>query len=97
MKEQNIQINPESKIEKQALSEQLIGKKMDLDAGLLGKIFGGAESAPTNICGFVASLIIVIGLLIFFLPTKIDPMDYWKTIALPLISGILGYIFGKRA
>jgi hypothetical protein len=79
----------------QSLSEAVKIKKMHLDAGLLGKIFGNSETAPTNICGIVAFLLIVTGTIMIFYESKVDPFDYWKSIIVPLLSVMLGYLFGR--
>ena len=70
--------------------------RMSLEAGWLGKIFGSAANAPTNIAGFFVGIltltIIVIGFV--FVPSSISAMDYLKFLA-PLVTLALGYLFGK--
>jgi acetaldehyde dehydrogenase (acetylating) len=75
----------------------LQSKKMDLDAGALGKFFGSPSNARMNIAGITVCLLTLSGIIIIFLPAgycKIAPADYWNIIA-PIITLILGYIFGK--
>ena len=66
------------------------------EAGLLGKFFGGVENAPTSICGVVVVLLITIGAAISFFDTKVDPVDFWKSIVLPTVTALFGYLFGKK-
>ena len=63
-------------------------KKMNLDAGLLGKIFGNSSSAPSNIAGI--SILILLGFSVYVNQTNI-----WSTTS-PIITLILGYLFGKQ-
>jgi hypothetical protein len=70
--------------------------RMTLEAGWLGKIFGSATNAPTNIAGFFVGIltltIIVVGFV--FVPSSISAMDFLNFLA-PLITLALGYLFGK--
>jgi len=91
----NLSIGGESKINKHRQTVDIKIKKMHLDAGWFGKIFGNAENAPTNICGIVALLLIITGTIIIFFESKVDALDYWKTIIVPILSVMLGYLFGK--
>ena len=67
-----------------------------LDAGLLGKWFGGPKNSPPNIAGFVAILLITAGIVTLFLDTDITSEKFWEIIV-PILSMILGYLFGKKA
>ncbi len=64
--------------------------------GVLGKFFGAIENATTSISGLVVILLIVIATLITFVETKVDATDYWKSIVLPTVTALFGYLFGKR-
>jgi len=70
--------------------------RMTLEAGWLGKIFGSATNAPTNIAGFFVGIltltIIIVGFV--FVPSSISAMDFLSFLA-PLITLALGYLFGK--
>lgn len=44
---------------------ELEHKRMSLDAGWLGKIFGSASYAPTNIAGFVVCLLALVCVVAF--------------------------------
>ena len=71
-------------------------KKLDLEAGHLGKIFGAAKNAPFNISGVVVILLVLSGVIYTFIPqTGTTTLEFWKIIA-PIITMILGYMFGKR-
>ncbi|MFB2803571.1 hypothetical protein [Shewanella seohaensis] len=71
-------------------------KKLDLDAGFIGKFFGISNSAAINIAGLVALLLVISGIAVTFLDSKIPPENFWKII-IPVLSVILGYLFGKKA
>jgi hypothetical protein len=90
--DQKINFSPQSKIDKTALK----AKEMDLQVGLLGKIFGSSENAPNNICGIVALILVIVGSVICIWPTRIEPTDYLSYM-LPVLTSILGYLFGKNA
>ena len=70
--------------------------RMSLDAGWLGKIFGSSTNAPTNIAGFFVGLLTltIIFLGFVFVPSSISAMDFLNYLA-PLITLVLGYLFGK--
>ena len=40
-------------------------KRMYLDSGLLGRLFGSAANAPTNVAGFVVCVLVVAGVVLF--------------------------------
>ena len=71
-------------------------KKLDLEAGVLGKFFGGSKSAPSNIAGL--TVLLLLGVSIYGTAFRIDGVvvaDLWK-ITTPIITLILGYLFGKN-
>lgn len=63
--------------------------------GLLGKFFGGVENAPTSISGTVVVLLIGVATAITFSETKIEACDFWKSVVLPTITALFGFLFGK--
>ena len=67
---------------------------MTLEAGWLGKIFGSATNAPMNIAGVVLSAFILAIFLILLIHTRMEPVEYLKLV-LPVITLVLGYLFGK--
>jgi len=67
-------------------SDAIKSKKMDLDAGYLGKVFGNSSSAPSNIAGIVI-LFLLIG------TPFIDDLSWEKSF--PILTLSLGYLFGK--
>lgn len=70
-------------------------KKLDLDAGVLGKFFGNSNSAPSNIAGLSILLLLIFSVFITIYPNeKISTAEVWK-ITSPIITLILGYLFGK--
>jgi hypothetical protein len=68
--------------------------RMSLEAGWLGKIFGSKVNAPTNIAGFILFLFFVSILVVLFFQTRMEAIEYLKLV-LPVVTLILGYLFGK--
>jgi hypothetical protein len=88
-KEPEIHINNEGPVNKK-------GKlPSSSNPGLLGSFFGSPDNAPTSICGIVVVLLIIIGALTLFFKTSVDAAEFWKTIVLPAITALFGYLFGK--
>lgn len=78
----------------EGFTERLEEKR--LDAGWLGKLFGSSKYAPFNIAGIVLILIVVIGAYCLYAPPeKTSALEVWKVLA-PIITMILGYLFGRR-
>lgn len=73
----------------------LKSKAMDLEHGLLGKLFGSTKNAPLNIAGAFLLGLLVPGIVLLFCDGKLPASDYWKLI-LPVTTLILGYLFGRR-
>lgn len=74
----------------------LESRRMELDSGALGKLFGSGATALTNLAGVVLVLLIVPGVIVPFLPeTAVSFSDWWK-ITTPIITLIFGYLFGKK-
>ena len=75
---------------------QLQSKQMDLESGWLGKLFGGSRNAPSNIAGLSLLLLVAPGIALLFIPgTSMTAADYWKFIT-PIVTLILGYVFGTN-
>lgn len=72
----------------------LRSKEMDLEAGWLGQFFGSSANAPLNIAGLFVVLLVGSGILVLFLRSTIPAADYWTVIA-PLLTLVMGYVFGK--
>jgi len=69
-------------------------RRMTLESGWLGKFFGSATVAPTNIAGLIVLLLTLSCIVSLFLPSSIPALEFLKLV-LPVITGILGYLFGK--
>ncbi len=74
----------------------------DKDLGLVGRLFGGHDITALNISGILLLLLVIIGVIFTFklicLPKdsqSISIVDLWGIIT-PLITLILGYIFGNK-
>lgn len=65
-------------------------------SGVLGRLFGNAEHAPTNIAGFVVVMVLVFAGISMCFPSTVTPSEYWK-IATPILTLSLGYLFGKKS
>lgn len=76
--------------------ERLQSQSQEL--GLLGKLFGSRENAPTNISGFAVLLFSLMWFLtaVIPLPAGTDRPDLLKSI-LALILAALGYLFGASS
>jgi len=69
-------------------------RRMSLDSGSLGRFFGSAANAPTNIAGLIALLLTLSCIVSLFFPSNIPALEFLKLV-LPVITGVLGYLFGK--
>lgn len=79
--------------DKQAIDSILESKKMDLESGWLGRVFGAPTHAPNNITGFLIVILVLTGVGMWIFEMQ-QSADYWsKTI--PIITLGLGYLFGK--
>jgi hypothetical protein len=86
----SIEFNSEKK-EKHILT--LKQRQIELDAGILGRLFGNAKNAPTNIGGMVLCILLVVQSVLCFVSGSIPSHDYLQLV-LPVITTILGYFFG---
>ena len=68
--------------------------RMTLETGWLGKIFGSATNAPTNIAGLVLCLFFPSIIIVLFLEARMEAIEYLKLV-LRVITLALGYLFGK--
>lgn len=73
----------------------LRAKAMDLESGLLGKFFGGANTAPTNIAGFMLISFVLAGVVIPLFQSSALTTEYWKY-ATPIITLVFGFLSGKK-
>jgi hypothetical protein len=89
--EEPARLVPAEDVERRYAIEQT---RMTLEAGWLGKIFGSATNAPMNIAGVVLSAFILTIFLILLIHTRMEPVEYLKLV-LPVITLVLGYLFGK--
>ncbi|HQT81157.1 MAG TPA: hypothetical protein PLQ34_03115 [Ferrovaceae bacterium] len=74
---------------------QLQSKQLDLESGILGKIFGGFKNAPSNIAGMCLFLLLAVGIVVLFVQNlNMTATEYWKY-STSIITLILGYLFGR--
>jgi uncharacterized membrane protein HdeD (DUF308 family) len=71
-------------------------KQMKIERGLIGWLFGTEKNAPFNIAGIIVIILIAAGIISVFHATTIPSAEFWNTIG-PIITLILGYIFGKKS
>lgn len=64
-------------------------KKMYLEAGVLGKLFGTSTNAPTNVAGVVSLLLVISGVGVLVTDHTAQAADYFKVVS-PLITLALG-------
>lgn len=83
-------VAPEDVTQRYALEQT----RMSLESGFLGKFFGAATNAPTNIAGLIALLLTLTCIMSLFFPANIPALEFLKLV-LPVITGVLGYLFGK--
>jgi hypothetical protein len=69
-------------------------RRMSLESGWLGTVFGSAASAPTNIAGFVVCLLVIIISIVGLL--KLPTAEFIERV-IPIITLALGYLFGKKS
>lgn len=82
------------------LYAKIKNKEMDIECGLLGKVFGTGGNSNMNIAGLIAILLITpaVCYTLFHLSEGEDSksvLEFWKIIS-PLVGTILGYIFGSK-
>ena len=70
-------------------------KKLKIESGYAGQLFGSRIIPSTNIAAIFILLLLVSGVAVLFFNSLIPPKDYWSIIS-PLMTLALGYIFGKR-
>lgn len=70
-------------------------KEMDLESGWLGRVFGSGDRAPMNIAGLAVVMLLAIGVTATIREGGPASGETWKYVA-PIITGALGFTFGKR-
>jgi hypothetical protein len=76
---------------------QLQAKQLDLESGILGKIFGGFKNAPYNIAGMCLFLLLTVGIIVLFVQNlNMSATEYWKY-STSIMTLILGYLFGRSS
>jgi len=72
-------------------------RRMNLEAGWLGSIFGSRTPPSTSIAGIVLILLILMNFILIFSPSAgITAGEFAKQILLPIITLVFGYLFGKK-
>jgi hypothetical protein len=70
-------------------------RKLKIDAGYAGQIFGSRSIPSVNIAAIFILILLVSGISFTVFNSLIPPKEYWSLIS-PLMTLALGYIFGKR-
>lgn len=86
---------------KQLIDYNLKEKELNLKAGMLGRFFGSNSNTPIYIVGVVSIFLLVIGALYTFIPESNRspslPLDRYWSISLPIVTTIIGYLFGLHS
>lgn len=69
--------------------------RMSLDAGILGRLFGSAANAPTNVAGVVV-VVLSLATVVTLLRSSLSPTEALQLLV-PMITLVLGYLFGKQS
>jgi hypothetical protein len=70
-------------------------RELDLQYGLLGKLFGDSDRSPSNIAGAVLLLSTIAAVIVVVYPGGSAALESWKVIA-PVITGTMGFLFGRN-
>jgi len=62
---------------------------------VVSRVFGSPRVAPINVACTIAVLLVATGIGLAFLPGSIGFESYWK-VTLPLLTAVLGYMFGAQ-
>jgi hypothetical protein len=69
-------------------------EKQKIEAGWLGSFFGTNEQATKTISFVIISSLVIVGIVLSITKPWNEVSEYWKWI-IPVITGYLGYLFGK--
>ena len=69
-------------------------QKMSLESGLLGRVFGGRTTAPTNIAGLVIAVMLVLAAVSVFRSDVAERDKILQTVA-TVLGLALGFVFGR--
>ncbi len=70
-------------------------REMDLASGWLGRFYGSQANAPTNIAGTIAISVVIGALIMTCYPGGTSAVETWKILS-PIITMVLGFIFGRK-
>ncbi len=70
-------------------------RRMELEAGWIGRIIGSPKHAPNNTAFLVLILSFITGIGVGFAFPN-DRVEFWKTL-IPILTLTLGYMFGKSS
>jgi hypothetical protein len=70
-------------------------RRMDLQAGWLGRVVGSSKNAPNNMAFLILLLTFAAGFA-FGIAYPSERLDFWKLI-LPVITLTIGYVFGRTS
>lgn len=73
----------------------LQSKKMDLEAGWLGRVIGSPKNAANNMAFLTVVLTFAAGFVVG-LAYPSARVEFWKLI-IPIVTLTLGYVFGKNS
>jgi len=80
-----------TKNEQTSIPSEVVISKMHLDAGLLGKLFGNRENAPTNFIGLLM-IFFIFGGVVILIKSPAILINYLDKIIIPIFAAILTLI-----
>jgi|SRR6516162_5701573 len=69
-------------------------RKMKLEAGCIGRVFGIGVNAPVNVAALTLTIVLAVG--VIALCFRNNTTEVWKIIA-PIITLVVGFVFGKNS
>jgi uncharacterized membrane protein HdeD (DUF308 family) len=95
-----IELPTDLKLAKQYIDTSAKHREIELNAGLLGKLFGSNENVRLYIIGFITIFILLISIVYTFIPeswrsTNFTIGSMWGIIS-PILTTIIGYLIGSN-
>lgn len=69
--------------------------KHKIDAGWFGLFFGTGEQTAKSVAAAILVLFLAVGVFFTFTREWIEAIEFWKIIIIPIVSLVIGYLFGK--
>jgi hypothetical protein len=96
----SLQLPTDPQTAKHVLDAEHKRRELEIECGLLGKLFGTSPRVSIYIAGVLVILCAIVGLIFPFLPPssrgEVSTADFWKIVS-PTITTCLAYIFGASS